>query len=149
MNEDESSTTNEKSIKPPKNNTKSNESSTTTTTPTTTCNTSMSTDTRQEIKRLEAGRKKYDLTSEEIKQILQKQRTNKDNNNDDDLLLDMNNDIEDELDLTITQKFNLFIYGSLFIGCIYVLNRDYDSVVTMWFVRMFPREAKTLGFRMY
>jgi hypothetical protein len=55
-------------------------------------------------------------------------------------------DIEDELDLTLTQKVNLVIYGSMFVGLIYVLNRDYNSVATLWFIRMFPREAKVLGF---
>ena len=89
-------------------------------------------------KRLEAARKKYDLTSEEIETLLRKKTKSK----------KYETELEDELNFTLTQKLNFVIYGSFILVIIYVLNRDYDSVVSMWFASLFPKEAKTLGFRM-
>ena len=100
--------------------------------------------------KIEHLRKKFDLTEDEITKFM-----NKKEQGDEDFIkqklissqqCSTSTDIEDDLELTLTQKLNLLIYGSLFIGLIYVLNKDYDSVVTLWFVRMFPKEASTLGF---
>jgi hypothetical protein len=62
---------------------------------------------------------------------------NADDDNDDDELL---------FNLTLRQKLNLFVYTSVLVAIAYVLNRDHNSVVTLSLVRMFPKEAKTLGF---
>ena len=58
-------------------------------------------------------------------------------------------DIEDDLELTLTQKLNLLVYGSFIVATIYILNRDYDSVVTLWLIKMFPRESRTLGLHLF
>mmetsp|Transcript_2213 Transcript_2213/g.3155 ORF Transcript_2213/g.3155 Transcript_2213/m.3155 type:complete len:246 (-) Transcript_2213:40-777(-) len=98
---------------------------------------------------------KYGLSSEEIEEILLKTKDKKKNTVHDNPNVNVNestntafNDIEDDLELTLTQKLNLLVYGSLMVGFIYVLNRDYDSVVTLGFMKTFPREARTLGFQM-
>ncbi len=100
-------------------------------------------------RRIKTARDKYDLTCEEIEEILNKSNKHKHKGKNRTIPLNDDGDIEDELNLTMTQKINLLIYGSLILVMVYVLNRDYERVVTMWFVRMFPREAKTLGFEMY
>ncbi len=84
---------------------------------------------------------KFGLTEEQVKKVIQSSKSDKNNKNNDSTF----QDLEDELELTLTQKLNLVIYGSFFIGLIYVLNKDYDSLVTVWFVRMFPREASIFG----
>ena len=93
------------------------------------------------VKMMERTGQKLGLSGEEIEELLIK--TNQEREGE------KFRDIEDdlELNLTLTQKLNLLIYGSFTIVTVYVLNRDYDSVVSHWFVTMFPREAKILGFQ--
>jgi hypothetical protein len=47
--------------------------------------------------------------------------------------------------VSLLQFLNILVYLLLFSGMLYYLNRDFDSIATKWFVRMFPREAETLG----
>ncbi len=114
-------------------------------------------DREKEEKILEKAQAKYGLSSKEIEELLLKTRGKNgcdsssngvDTSNGDGIEDTRLNDIEDDLELTLTQKLNLFVYGSFMVGLIYVLNRDYDSVVTLWFMKMFPREARTLGFQL-
>lgn len=79
--------------------------------------------------KIENTRQKFGLTEEQMEKVLHSSFQQ----------------VEDDLDWTLTQKLNLLVYGSFILGMAYVLNRDYDSLATQWFVRMFPREAKTLG----
>jgi hypothetical protein len=43
------------------------------------------------------------------------------------------------------QIMNRFIYICMLSFLIYVVNRDYGNIATVWFIRVFPREARTLG----
>mmetsp|Transcript_12445 Transcript_12445/g.15583 ORF Transcript_12445/g.15583 Transcript_12445/m.15583 type:complete len:206 (-) Transcript_12445:233-850(-) len=52
--------------------------------------------------------------------------------------------IEDEF-FTLNRKVNMVVYFFIFVGAIYVINRDYDNAATLLFARHFPKEAKTLG----
>lgn len=98
--------------------------------------------TNANVKIVERTGQKLGLSEEEIEKFLQQTKQAHGG--------ELFRDLEDDLDLhlTLSQKLNLLIYGSFIIGAIYVLNRDYDSVVSHWFVTMFPKEAKTLGFRL-
>ena len=48
----------------------------------------------------------------------------------------------------LLKTLNKLVYIGMFIVLIYVLNRDYDNIVTIWFVRNFPREARVFGIQL-
>lgn len=48
-------------------------------------------------------------------------------------------------ELSLSQKVDVAVYCLLFACLVYFLNRDYGNIVTIWFIRNFPREAETLG----
>ena len=46
-------------------------------------------------------------------------------------------------------SFKTQLHGTIyvcFLSClVYFLNREYDNIMTIWFIQTFPREAETLG----
>ncbi|KAL7479695.1 hypothetical protein ACHAW6_005420 [Cyclotella cf. meneghiniana] len=52
---------------------------------------------------------------------------------------------ETESPISIFPIINAVILAIFLSGLVYVLNRDYGNLVTIWFVRSFPRESATIG----
>jgi hypothetical protein len=71
-----------------------------------------------------------------------KQQTKSNNNRNSNIILG-----EDE-SFSPFSILNKLVYLFFIVGIIHFLNRDYDNIVTIWFLRSFPREAATLGFFM-
>ena len=82
------------------------------------------------------------ISKEQIKQIIratqqQQQQQQRTNARDKDPDVDLNISI-----FTIIKMMTMFgILASL----VYTLNRDYNNVITIWFIRTFPRESSTFG----
>ena len=53
--------------------------------------------------------------------------------------------MENEETISTLQIINIGVYVLFLSGIIYYMNRDYDNLVTKWFVMNFPREAATFG----
>ena len=53
--------------------------------------------------------------------------------------------MENEETISTIQIINIGVYVLFLSGIIYYMNRDYDNLVTKWFVMNFPREAATFG----
>lgn len=52
--------------------------------------------------------------------------------------------IEDDF-VSIFTIVKLLILSGLLSYLVWIFNRDYNNIVTIWFVRTFPRESSTLG----
>jgi hypothetical protein len=88
---------------------------------------------------LERLRKKLDLTPEQMKRVMETSRNQAMGGGV------RNDDGGGGGSWTPHQKLNTLVYLILFGILIHVVNRDYGNLATVWFVRMFPKEAKTLG----
>mmetsp|Transcript_2060 Transcript_2060/g.2805 ORF Transcript_2060/g.2805 Transcript_2060/m.2805 type:complete len:223 (+) Transcript_2060:116-784(+) len=88
--------------------------------------------------KLQKTKEKYGLSNQEMEKMIKFNNMKKRQQSS-------MKDEEEDLGLTLAQWLNLGVYTTFMIGTIYLLNRDYDSIVTLWFIRTFPREAKTLG----
>ena len=56
---------------------------------------------------------------------------------------------ETDMDVpTFFKTLNRLMYMGMVIVLIYVLNRDYDNIVTVWFVKTFPKEAGVFGIQL-
>ena len=56
--------------------------------------------------------------------------------------------LEDD-SMSIFTIIKLFIMAGLLSCFVYILNKDYNDIVTIWFVRTFPRESSTLGLSLH
>jgi len=89
--------------------------------------------------KLEQARKKLGLTEDQMDQAVKdakSQALNKSKGTTTDLDLD---------GLSIKSKLNGVVYMCVFSSMVYYLNREYDHVATMWFIRSFPNEAEIMG----
>ncbi len=77
---------------------------------------------------LEQIRKKFRLTVEQMKQVVETARQQITSSS-----------------WTPHQKLNTMVYVSMLSVLVYVLNRDYGNLAIIWFVQTFPKEAHTLG----
>ena len=88
--------------------------------------------------KLDALRSKMGLSEEQMKQVMQRSKEH--------FLKGGGNENDGGGGIaSVFQTLNRLVYLGLFMGIIYIFNRDYDNVVTVWFVHTFPREARTLG----
>ena len=85
---------------------------------------------------LDSTRKKYNLTQEQMVQVMEKSKQD---------FYNGNAQIEEDGSYSISQSLNMMVYALLSVALIYYINRDYDHAVTKWFVYTFPREADVLG----
>jgi hypothetical protein len=81
---------------------------------------------------LEQVRKKFRLTPEQMKQVVETSRQQ------------AAQQITSS-SWTPHQKLNTVVYVIMLSVLVYVLNRDYGNLATIWFVQTFPKEAHTLG----
>lgn len=51
----------------------------------------------------------------------------------------------DDSTISIFSMIKMLIFTGLLTSLIYILNRDYNNVVTVWFIETFPRESSTFG----
>jgi len=92
--------------------------------------------------KLEVARKKLGLSKEQMDQAVEQTRAyalNKSNNT---------SDIDPYLEDGIIHGktwLNGLVYVCLFSFGVYYLNREYNNLATIWFIRLFPKEAETLG----
>jgi hypothetical protein len=90
--------------------------------------------TTQDLERLG---KKLDLTPEQMNRVMETSRRQ--------AMGGGVHDYDRGGSWTPHQKLNTLVYVILFGILIHVVNRDYGNLATVWFVRIFPKEAKTLG----
>ena len=59
-------------------------------------------------------------------------------------------DIDTSFDTTSSffKSLNRLMYMGMAIAFIHVLNRDYDNIATVWFVKTFPKEAGVFGIQL-
>jgi hypothetical protein len=99
-------------------------------------------------KLLERLRQTLHLTEEQMKLVLDTSRRQAMHNNtkkkDQDDSDYTSSDMAEE-EWTPHQVLNRMIYVILMALLMYIANRDYGNVVTVWFITWFPREAATLG----
>lgn len=96
---------------------------------------------------IEKIRKTFRLTHAQMEQVLDVSRRQHNNNNDEGIG-GMGSSLLSSSSLsswTPHQKMNGLAYLLMLSVLVYVLNRDYGNVVTIWFVQTFPKEARTLG----
>jgi hypothetical protein len=55
-----------------------------------------------------------------------------------------NIDLNDSV-ISIFTVIKMILFAGLLSWLVFVLNRDYGNIVTIWFVRTFPRESSTFG----
>ena len=53
--------------------------------------------------------------------------------------------VSEDSTVSIFAIIKVIMFTSLLSGLVYVLNRDYNNVATIWFVQTFPRESSSLG----
>ena len=99
---------------------------------------------------IEKIRKTFRLTHAQMEEVLDESRRqhNNNNNNNDEGIGGMGSSLLSSSSLsswTPHQKMNGLAYLLMLSVLVYVLNRDYGNVVTIWFVQTFPKEARTLG----
>mmetsp|Transcript_14599 Transcript_14599/g.20824 ORF Transcript_14599/g.20824 Transcript_14599/m.20824 type:complete len:208 (+) Transcript_14599:138-761(+) len=63
-----------------------------------------------------------------------------------DKVLGSTNLVEENIidNTTLSRKMNRIIYPTLLILTIYFINNEYENAATLWFVKTFPKEARTL-----
>jgi hypothetical protein len=97
---------------------------------------------------LERLRQTLHLTEEQMKLVLDTSRRQAMHNNtkrkDHDGSDYTSSDVDEE-EWTPHQVLNRMVYVILMALLMYIANRDYGNVVTVWFITWFPREAATLG----
>ena len=96
---------------------------------------------------IEKIRKTFRLTHAQMEEVLDESRRQHNNNNDEGIGA-MGSSLLSSSSLsswTPHQKMNGLAYLLMLSVLVYVLNRDYGNVVTIWFVQTFPKEARTLG----
>jgi len=96
--------------------------------------------------KIELLRTKLGLTNEQMQNVIRKSQREWESSHNDSYgwnYSKTNHNINDGM--TITQKVNVIVYSSLIVMLVYFINRDYDNVATIWFVRMFPKESRMLG----
>jgi hypothetical protein len=98
---------------------------------------------------VERLRQTLHLTEEQMKLVLDTSRRQAMQNhikkNDDHGDSDFTRSEVDEEGWTPHQVLNRMVYFILVALLMYIANRDYGNVVTVWFITWFPREANTLG----
>ena len=52
---------------------------------------------------------------------------------------------DDADSFSLSQQVNWAVYTILFVSLLYFINRDYDDIVKIFFIRYFPKEANTIG----
>jgi hypothetical protein len=82
---------------------------------------------------IENLRKKFDLTPTQMKTVMETSRKQ---------YLSQNYDDDS---WTPHQKLNVLVYGIMFSVLVFVVNRDYGNIVSIWFATRFPKEAAVLG----
>jgi hypothetical protein len=84
---------------------------------------------KQDLVRLQ---KKFKLTDEQMNKAMERSK-----------LEFRGQHIKDPRDFH--NQLNRIVYVIIFAVLIYVVNRDYDDIISFWFALYFPVEAKTLG----
>lgn len=81
---------------------------------------------------LEKLQKRFKLTDEQMKQVMQKSKQEYQG--------------EGNIDPgAFHRQLNLLVYVIIISVLVYVINRDYKDFISFWFARYFPVEARTLG----
>ena len=84
---------------------------------------------------LEQLRKRFSLTREQMKRVMDVSRRQA-----------MTGRLDDDPSFwTPHQQLNALVYTILFFLFVYFVNRDYGNLATIWFAQNFPNEAATLG----
>lgn len=89
---------------------------------------------------LEEARKKLGVSKEQMDEAIEQARASSLNKSKGAGDLDLENDI-----ISGKTMLNCLVYVCLFSFGVYFLNHEYDNLATIWFIRMFPKEAETLG----
>jgi len=88
--------------------------------------------------KLEQARKKLGLTENQMDQAVRDAKSYALNKSQGATDLDLEG-------ISIKSKLNGMLYICFFSSMVYYFNREYDNVVTMWFIRSFPNEAEIIG----